>query len=154
MLDLLMHLGLSPARIAMVHAGATWFMVGLIWFVQIVHYPLFQRVPEAACARYALHHQRRTTWVVGPVMLVEALSALVLIVSPPPAPSGAFLAWTGASVLGLIWLSTFFVQVPLHDYLARQFDAGACRRLVITNWVRTTLWTVRGVLALSLLGPV
>lgn len=28
------------------HAGATLFMTGLIWFVQVVHYPLFLRVGE------------------------------------------------------------------------------------------------------------
>ena len=27
-----------------IHAAATWFMVGLIWFVQIVHYPMFANV--------------------------------------------------------------------------------------------------------------
>ena len=28
----------------LLHAGATFFMCGLIWFVQIVHYPLFAQV--------------------------------------------------------------------------------------------------------------
>ncbi len=30
-----------------VHAAMTLFMVGVIWFVQIVHYPLFRGVGEA-----------------------------------------------------------------------------------------------------------
>ena len=30
--------------IPMAHAGATWFMTGLISFVQIVHYPLMGSV--------------------------------------------------------------------------------------------------------------
>lgn len=58
--------------IPMAHAGATWFMTGLIWFVQIVHYPLMGAVPGDAFRVYQELHQRRTTWIVGPVMLVEA----------------------------------------------------------------------------------
>ncbi|MEM9735245.1 MAG: hypothetical protein AAF908_01395, partial [Pseudomonadota bacterium] len=52
-----------------------------------------------------------------------------------------------AVLLGLVWASTFFVQVPLHGKLERGHDATLVRRLVMTNWLRTFLWTARGVLA-------
>lgn len=31
---------MNGVPILVVHAAATWFMVGLIWFVQVVHYEL------------------------------------------------------------------------------------------------------------------
>ena len=62
-----------------VHAAATWFMTGLIWFVQIVHYPLFAKVGALAFKEYEHDHQRKTTWVVAPVMLIEAAAASVLV---------------------------------------------------------------------------
>ncbi|MFY0528690.1 hypothetical protein ACN28I_37835 [Archangium gephyra] len=34
----------STPLVLLAHAAATLFMVGLIWFVQVVHYPLFSRV--------------------------------------------------------------------------------------------------------------
>ena len=33
--------------------AATWTMVGMIWIVQIVHYPLFNRVGLEGFPRYA-----------------------------------------------------------------------------------------------------
>lgn len=33
-----------PGALLLVHAAATWAMVGLVWFVQVVHYPLFAQV--------------------------------------------------------------------------------------------------------------
>ena len=47
-------------------------MVGIIWLVQIVHYPLFSRVGAAGFAIYSGAHSRLTGLVVGPPMLVEA----------------------------------------------------------------------------------
>lgn len=126
-------------------------MVGLIWFVQIVHYPLMGAVPPHACSAYAAAHQRRTTWVVGPPMLLEGGSALLLGWTPRGAFESTTLGLVGLALLALIWVSTFAVQVPLHARLASGFDGVAWRRLVATNWLRAIAWTVRGIIALLLL---
>ncbi len=133
------------------NAGATWFMVGLIWFVQIVHYPLMRRVHTGAFSAYAGAHQRRTTWIVGPVMLLEAGAAAALSLAPPAELVESPVPWIGLLLLILIWISTFAVQVPLHARLAGGFDEAVWRRLVATNWVRTVGWTARGVIALHML---
>lgn len=136
--------------ILLAHAAATWFMVGLIWFVQVVHYPLFPGVGRAGWGAYSSRHQKLTTLVVGPVMLVELVTSLLLLAMRPGA-----LTIAGAVLLGLVWASTFFVQVPLHARLERGHDAAIMRKLVATNWARTALWTARGAIALVLvaLGP-
>ncbi|MEQ9097414.1 MAG: hypothetical protein RIE32_14250 [Phycisphaerales bacterium] len=137
--------------VALVHAAATWFMAGLIWFVQVVHYPLFPGVGDAGWNDYSRRHQRLTTLVVGPAMLVELICAGLLLAMRP----GVFTI-AGAILLGLVWASTFFIQVPLHARLERGHDAATRARLfrglVATNWARTFLWTARGVIALLLLG--
>lgn len=129
-----------------VHAAATWFMTGLIWFVQIVHYPLFAMVGDAAFIPYEAAHQRRTTWVVAPLMLLEAGSS-VLLLTPLSGSPRTPLAWLGLAMLVLIWLSTFLVQVPLHATLERAGSKASMRRLVTTNWIRTFAWTSRAVIA-------
>lgn len=139
------------ALILMVHAGATWFMAGLIWFVQIVHYPLMGAVPASASPAYAKAHQRRTTWVVAPAMLMETSSALLLVWLPRAQLAGPPLHWIGLALLVLIWGSTFAVQVPLHAKLAVTFDHAVWHRLVVFNWLRTGAWNARGVIALVLL---
>jgi hypothetical protein len=131
----------------LVHAAATWYMVGLIWFVQLVHYPLFGGVGAAGFPAYAAAHQRRTTWVVGPPMLAELASGGWLALKPPAGVGrGPFVA--GLALLAAIWLSTALVQVPRHTVLGVGYDAGAHRTLVTTNWVRTAAWSARGALVL------
>ncbi|MDP9439422.1 MAG: hypothetical protein M3P49_11875, partial [Actinomycetota bacterium] len=68
--------------VLLVHVGATLFMVGLIWFVQIVHYPLFASVGRGGFAEYSRAHSRLTGLVVGPPMLIEAGTAVALVVRP------------------------------------------------------------------------
>lgn len=130
----------------LVHAAATVAMAGLVWFVQLVHYPLFARVGPDGFARYEAEHTRRTTWLVAPLMLAEAATALVLLVADPSP-----LTVAGALLLGVVWLSTALVQVPLHRRLERGFDVEAHRRLVRSNAVRTAAWTGRAAIALALL---
>ena len=47
------------------NAVATLFMTGLIWFVQIVHYPLLARVAASESTAIADDHQRRTAREIG-----------------------------------------------------------------------------------------
>jgi uncharacterized membrane protein len=140
--------------ILIAHAGATWFMAGLIWFVQLVHYPLMGEVGDAGWRRYERLHQQRTTWIVGPAMLVEAVSAGWLVVHGMGAETpGAdlMIALIGGGLLLIIWISTFALQVPAHRRLERGFDAGAHARLMRTNWIRTACWSARALLAALLL---
>ena len=49
----------------LVHAATTLFMVGVIWFVQIVHYPLFQRVGKDGFGAYERQNTRKTGYVLA-----------------------------------------------------------------------------------------
>ena len=92
------------------HAAATLFMVGVIWFVQVVHYPLFARVGRPGFATYSGSHSRLTGLVVGPPMLVEAATAVVLVVWTPPGISVP-LIWTGlVLVAGILSLGSYFSE--------------------------------------------
>lgn len=129
------------------NAAATLFMTGLIWFVQVVHYPLFALVGEPGSAAYAARHQALTTLVVGPVMLVELAASVWLAISPP-AGVAAWIPRTALALLVAIWISTALSQVPLHQKLLAGHDASTIGALVGGNWLRTILWTARGAAAL------
>ena len=136
--------------ILLANVAATLFMTGLIWFVQIVHYPLFHRVPAAEFTGYERDHQRLTTFVVAPPMLCELVTSIMLVASPPPGVSPETL-WTALGLVLVIWGSTIGLQVPEHQRLAKNFSAAAHRRLVHSNWVRTTAWTARAVFVMRML---
>jgi hypothetical protein len=126
-------------------AASTVFMTGVIWFVQIVHYPLFAAIDRAGFAEYEQRHTALTTRVVAPAMLVEALSAVLLIWWRPSGLSNAQVS-IGVALVVVVWLSTMFIQVPCHEALSKGFDTGVHERLVDTNWIRTVAWSLRAVL--------
>lgn len=132
------------------HAAATLYMTGLVWFVQIVHYPLLHRVGAVGFARYAQDHARRASPVVAPVMLFELATGAWLAVTPPPA-IGAPLLWINAALLAVIWGSTLALQGPAHRRLADGYQADAVNGLIAGNWIRTGLWTARSGLLVALL---
>lgn len=135
-----------PFAIALlINLAATWYMVGLIWFVQLVHYAQFCMVGDAQFMPYHHRHTKFTTLAVGPAMLAEAASA-VAMASLVPAGVPAWPVWVGVALVAVLWVSTALVQVPQHNVLAGGFDARACGILCRTNWVRTVGWTARGVL--------
>jgi len=134
----------------LVHAAATLFMTGLIWIVQRVHYPLFARIGPAEFTRYEREHMDRIGPIVGPAMLVEMGCAIWLVAQRPPAVDAA-LPITGLIMLILIWLSTALIQGPTHLRLARAHDEALIRRLVVSNWLRTILWSLRAIVAVLMI---
>ena len=130
------------------HLLATLTMFGVIWIIQVVHYPIFSGVGDAGWANYEAQHKARITLVVGPAMLLELATAVWLVLDRPPALP-LWMVLTGVVLVGVIWASTAFIQVPLHNALsAGAFDADAHHRLVATNWIRTVAWTARAGLVL------
>ncbi len=133
------------------HAASTLVMVGVIWVCQIVHYPLFARVPAAAFVEYERSHMRRISAIVGPAMGIELLASVLILLHPPVGVPLA-LAALGVALVGVNAASTALLQGPTHNRLATGFDPARIRFLVTTNWIRTAAWSTRGAIALSMLG--
>jgi hypothetical protein len=150
----------AESLLLLFHLAVTLLMTGILWFVQVVHYPLFQAVPAASFVGYEQLHTSRTGLLVAPLMLAELATAAAL----------AFLAWgqeAGAQrdafagndapllflnlvLLTVLWAVTFLVQVPHHEALSKGFDAARIQSLVDGNWLRTLLWSARAALLLKI----
>ena len=133
-----------------VHAAATLLLVGLIWTIQLVHYPLMDGVGTEAFGRYHQRHTQRMRWLVAPLMLTELVTSALLLLSPP-ASVPPILPWVGFGLVLCIWAATALLAVPAHRRLAEGFDPAVHARLVGANWLRTIAWSVRGILALWML---
>lgn len=130
---------------------ATIYMVGLIWFVQLVHYPMFADVDRDSFVAYESIHQQRTTWAVGPPMLLE-LGTAIAYLWLRPAGHPDWVAWVGLGLLAVLWLSTALWFGPAHGRLSGGFDAKLHWQLVNFNWLRTVAWTARGALLVWMIG--
>jgi hypothetical protein len=131
--------------VLLINLLSTWMMVGVIWFVQVVHYPLLSVVPVQSAASVAVEHQRRTGWVVGAPMALEGVTTLALLVLVPEGVVW-FVPWLAGIPLAVALGATIFLSVPRHERMAREPDVQVGKELVSTNWVRTIAWTVRGLI--------
>ena len=136
---------LPPQLELTLHAAATWFMVGVIWLIQLVHYPMFAFLDRAKFKRSHAFHSKVTTCIVMPAMLLELALSAVLVwrdgLANWPAPAGF-------ALVALLWALTFFVMVPLHRRLeAEGFDSEVHATLLRWNWMRTFAWSARGIIA-------
>lgn len=142
----------------LVQAAAAWFLTGLIWVIQIVHYPLMNRVGDSDWIEFEHAHMRRVTWIVAPAMLIEVVSCGLCVLLVLGNPGGDAMPISSmplhlllAALLVCIWLSTWLLQVPAHATLTKGFDTRAHRRLVRTNWVRTAAWSARALILTHML---
>jgi len=134
-----------PALIWKLHFASVAFMAGLIWLVQLVHYPLMSLVDRARFAEFHAAHSFRITWIVAPVMLLEAATAGLLPLMSVVEPK---LAWICVGLTGVAFASTGLLSVPQHSRLSSGFAGDAHSRLVQTNWVRTIAWSIHLVICL------
>ena len=139
---------MSPLLV--IHAAATWFMVGLIWMVQTVHYPLFLRVTDPGFVAYEQGHTRRMGSLLAVPASVEVGTATALVWFRPDGVALGVILVAGF-LLAAIWIMTGLVQAPLHARLAAGSEPRLIRRLVVSNWWRTGAWTLRGALVASML---
>ena len=143
---------LSDAALT-VHAAAACFMAGVIWIVQVVHYPLMRPVMRMASAEqfvgFALAHQRRITPIVAPAILFECVATATVLVLGHG--EGQALRWCAAGLMAITLGMTFGVMVPLHARLAQRPDPAVLERLITLNWVRTVAWSARALIGVAML---
>jgi hypothetical protein len=138
----------TDALILLIALASTWAMTGLIWTIQVVHYPIFDAIEHGADSelwqQFAQRHTTTISYVVGPLMLAEGITGLWIVASPP-AGIGLLLPLVALALLSVAYGVTALVSAPLHGRLALRFDGALHTRLVRTNWVRTAAWTLRAI---------
>ena len=133
--------------VLLANVAAVLFMSGFIWTMQLVHYPLFDRVGTDAFPAYERDHNRLFFLVAGPGVLATLVTGvLLLFVRPSQVPLWA--ALLGLGFFAAIAASTALFQAPQHQALSGGFDRGAYEFLVKTNWIRTAAWSAYGLLGL------
>ena len=121
-----------------IHFVSTSLMVGIIWVIQLLHYPAFNFIKESDYVEFQHFHMQRISFIVVPVMILELFSAFMLV----------YYLWSNLLILCLIillfiWLITFVFFTKLHQSLLDGYDKKIVDKLVKINWSRTVLWSLR-----------
>lgn len=134
----------------LLNTASTWMMVGVIWMVQWVHYPLFAKVGREYFVAYEASHTRWISAVVIPPMLLELLTSCLLVWWGWQSPQRLW--WlVGLGFVCVAWLATFLLAVPQHTRLAKGFSQEAYDALLRANWWRTAAWSLKGLMMFWLL---
>ena len=122
------------------HLTATSVMVGVIWVIQLVHYPSFHFVKLKQYTSFQRFHMSRISYVVIPAMLTELFTLILIIISMDQIDT---LVLASAILLIFIWLMTAVFFSGVHQKLTLGYDQTVVDKLVKLNWGRTLLWTLR-----------
>ncbi|MGH3147838.1 MAG: hypothetical protein ACRDTR_18760 [Rubrobacter sp.] len=127
------------------------YVLGEIWFVQIVVYPLFGKVGEA---EYVSYHKFYSSRIPLPVIVPGFASFLVpfalVFLRPESVPLWMVLANVACGLVGL--LVTVALEIPRHARLEKGGKQEAViRELVLYNWPRTLAITGSALLTLMML---
>lgn len=136
-------LSLNESVLLNIHIALTAIMTGVIWVIQLVHYPSFHYVNMVVYTKFQKFHMFRISFIVMPVMILEIITAMLFFVF-----SSSWLYILNMFLLVLIWLSTALLSVPCHTRLEKAYSYDDVDKLVKTNWPRTLLWSTRLVLLL------
>tara|TARA_B100001758_G_scaffold10120_1_gene7607 strand:+ start:253 stop:660 length:408 start_codon:yes stop_codon:yes gene_type:complete len=130
----------------LLHFMASSIMVGVIWVIQLVHYPSFNYIEKQRYSNFQSFHMTRISYVVIPVMLIELLTLVLLIYSMDQINIELVLS---GIILLLIWVITAIFFSGAHQKLTLGYDKSVVGNLIQMNWSRTLLWTFRLILLVS-----
>jgi len=126
------------------------FMVGLIWTIHYVHYPLFADVGESTYISFQAEHVARIGRLLFVPWLTEGITLLGILAL---AFLGGRKDWrvpaviNGAAMAVVLVISGFW-SAPAHARLADGFDKSVHDQLMTVNLIRTLAWSVCGVCAI------
>ena len=139
----------NSRTIRVIHVAATLFMVGLIWTIHYVHYPLFANVGESTYVSFQAEHVERIGKLLFVPWLTEGITLLGILAL-------AFLGGhkalripsviNGAAMAVVLVISGFW-SAPTHAKLTDGFDKSLHDQLMTVNLIRTLAWTVCGICA-------
>lgn len=124
-------------ELSMVRNLVDFGMMILLWLVQLVIYPSFSQISSQNLVSWHRVYTQRVSLIIVPLMFGQlALSSYLTWTHPSPI-NGLILL-----LVVICWLLTFRLSVPLHTKIqAGEGDPLTLRKLVVTNWPRTALWT-------------
>ena len=119
-----------------IHFASTAVMVGVIWVIQLLHYPTFHYIEKNNYSQFQKFHMNRISYIVIPAMVIEMLSGIMLVII-----NDDFII--SFSLLVCIWIITFVFFTNIHQRLLSKYEMTTVEKLVNLNWIRTVFWTVR-----------
>lgn len=108
----------------------------LIWLVQLIIYPSFRHIVKDDFIVWHSRYMNLISLVVGPLFLLQIGVEVVYTFNFD-------FRWGRILLISAVLAATFCLSVPCHKNLNRYGnDPLIISRLVLTNWLRTVVWSL------------
>lgn len=140
-------------NIILIQCASFWFMAGVTWTLQILNYPLLEKINSGTFSSYQEAHNKRFGKVMIPGVLISVFTTILLFFGRP-GEIGITVPLIQALLLLLITGSAAVYAAPAHKKLEKNFDQVPVRSLIMTNWLRLFAWISLGIGDLYLLAEI
>lgn len=126
--------------IFLLHCLAAFALTGMVLFLQVVGYPFLRSLPAETFTEVLRDSVRKTTWLMGAGMMLDAATGLFLLTLPNWRES--IFSLNLLLLLGC-WLSIFLLQAPLFRKLMTGKDEETIKKIPLASWVSTSAYIGR-----------
>jgi len=136
--------------IFIIHLVSSFMMIGIVWLVQVINYPLLSLVPEQFFSAYYRSHLLKSQWIIVPLMVLEAATGGLLLIFPI-VQVAYWLYQINFALIVLIWLETILMHLSVHRQLKERHSKAAIENLTRIGWLRTITWSAHGAVLIAIL---
>ena len=118
-------------------------LVGVILMTQFINYPLFKSI-KSDFTNYHKQYTERMGYVVAPLMVIELILVTYITLHHK---ENLFVIFIFLLTI-IIWASTFFIQVPIHNTLSKKKEKNKIIVLNKSNYIRTICWIIKLIISI------
>ena len=118
-------------------------LVGVILMTQFINYPLFKSI-KSDFTNYHKQYTKRMGYVVAPLMVIELILVTYITLHHK---ENLFVIFIFLLTI-IIWASTFFIQVPIHNTLSKKKEKNKIIILNKSNYIRTICWIFKLIISI------
>ncbi|MBT5855372.1 hypothetical protein HOH87_01895 [bacterium] len=133
----------------LINITTNFMMLGVIWFIQLVHLPLFSYVAGSHFSQYISIEAKRTLVLIALPMILELAATLYLLLRKSPAFNALSLKFSSILV-AVIWGVAILAVLPSYGVLGEGFHTVPHNLLQLFMFVLATCWTAKAVIAIML----
>jgi len=126
---------------------STLLIAGVLWFVQLVHYPLFNEIPAKNMVNYGYYHIQKISGIINLLFIVD-FTTIVFLLLLVNSDLSATLMIINIAIFGFIVILTRITFLPIHQKLSKNPNSFLISKLINLNWIRTLVWSLKVVFML------
>ena len=117
-------------------------LLGLILVIHFVHYKSFNFIDVEKFVEFHKFHTKNISFLVIPLMIIEVVIYIIICDF-----YFSILSLINLSLVALIWIITFLLQVPSHNKLSTGKSIAEIEKLVSGNIFRVYLWFFKAIVS-------